>query len=65
MPHVFDGLVFDLFAFLRKPRALAGMPKPDEGRDGTANLSETGTDALRRTEEEEVSFWGLTAFPIL
>lgn len=64
MPHAFDGLFFDLFAFLRQPRANAEAQKPVERQEGQQTALDPDAEPSRRIQDE-ATFWGLVAFPTL
>lgn len=64
MPHAFDGLFFDLFAFMRQPRATVEAPNPVQRQEGQKTSSNQEAVPERRIEDEAI-FWGLGAFPTL
>jgi hypothetical protein len=64
MPLGFHGFSFDLFAFSRRPQVQIRSVQP-----ATSTADDERRDDKRRdasdVQSDEVSFWGLAAFPVI
>ena len=64
MPHAFDGFSFDLFAFMRRAPKQDDTPLSADDANIRPPADDADEERLRRTDDD-MAFWGLTAFPVL
>ncbi len=60
----FHGFSFDLFAFSRRHPAQTQLVEPQSSKPGD-ELRDDKHREVSDAQSDEVSFWGLTAFPVI